>query len=82
MFLLSENPEHTRFLADKRVLDRLYESYYLANNRDENRLAILAFLSNFTADFIEFQEMVMLHPAMKEIIVNEAANSYRQVLIR
>lgn len=42
----------------------------LTSNRDENKLLILKFLSNFTADHIEFQNMVIVHPIFTDILLD------------
>lgn len=63
-FLLSDDVGHTRFLVEMAVVDRVYESYRLVGNRQENRYGLMSFLVNFTADHKEFQDLIIAHPIL------------------
>jgi hypothetical protein len=80
-FSISSNPMHIAFLFENAILDRIFQAYHQAGNRDGIQHMLLSLLSNLTADDLELQERVITHPIMTQVIVREALDSFNPVNI-
>jgi hypothetical protein len=74
-FSISPDPLHIAFLFDQSILDRIFDSYHKPATRDHIHHMLLSLLANLTADDPHFQQLVLAHPVMSQVVLREAVDS-------